>query len=141
MVGEGQTEPTGKASPSQRHRERKGAALRLGKMTEEDQVMGRCILVRSACLNFSTSCMGKVIPSQLSYYEDQISQGLFDKQEKNTTNHHFFHGRKKRKSYLAAQNSRGSDFLGGDSRSSGAHLRSRGNISKALLVSGNVKSE
>lgn len=38
-------------------------------------------------------CMGKVIPSQLSYYEDQINQRLFDKREKILTNHYFFQGR------------------------------------------------
>lgn len=45
------------------------------------------------------------------------------------------------KSYLAAQKSRRSDFLGGDSRSSGAHPRSSRNTSKAMSINGDVKSE
>lgn len=107
------------------------------------------MVFNAASVNFSTSCTGKVIPSQLSDYEDQINQRLFDKREKILTNDYFFQGRdhiclketNSLKSYLAAQKSRGSDFLGGDSRSSGAHLRSSRNTSKALSISGDIKSE
>lgn len=51
------------------------------------------MVFNASSVNFSTSCMGKVIPSQLSYYEDQINQRLFDKREKILTNHYFFQGR------------------------------------------------
>lgn len=51
------------------------------------------MVFNASSVDFSTSCMWKVIPSQLSYYEDQISQRLFDKKEKSLTNHYFFQGR------------------------------------------------